>query len=153
MYVESCNICLLVIGARHFVRCPQSSSMWLLFSLLSRVWLCDPMDCSMPDFPILDYRLEFVQIHVHWVGDAIQPSLLLLSPSLPAFNLSQIQSFPVSQFFASGGQIIEASASVLPMYIQVWFPFGLTGLISLQSKGLLRIFSSTTIRKHQFFSE
>ena len=94
MYVESCNICLFVIGARHFVRCPQSSSMWLLFSLLSRVWLCDPMDCSMPDFPILHYRLEFVQIHVHWVGDAIQPSLfsclLLFLPSIfPRFSLFQ----------------------------------------------------------------
>ena len=61
-------------------------------SLKSCLTLCDPMDCSTPDCPVLHYRLEFVQIHVHWVGDAIQPSLLLLSPSLPAFNLSQIQS-------------------------------------------------------------
>ena len=63
-------------------------------------------------------------------------------------------SFPMSQLFASGGQSIGASAStsVLPMNIQGWFPLGLTGLISLQSKGLSRVFSSTTIRKHQFFS-
>ena len=60
----------------------------------------------------------------------------------------------MSQFFVSGGQTIEpsASASVLPMNIQGWFPLGLTGLVSLQSKGLSRVFSSTTIWKHQFFS-
>ena len=63
-------------------------------------------------------------------------------------------SFPVSQFFTSGGQSIGASASalVLPKNIQDWFPFGLTGLISLQSKGLSRVFSSTTDQKRQFFS-
>ena len=82
------------------------------------------------------------------------PSHPLLSPS-PVFNLSQHQgSFPVSQFFTSGCQSIgaSASASVLPMNIQGWFPLGLTGWISLQSKGLWRVFSSTTVQKHQFFS-
>ena len=61
--------------------------------------------------------------------------------------------FPMSQFFPSGGQSIgaSASASVLPMNIQDWFPLGLTGLISLQSKGLSRVFSNTTVQKHQFF--
>ena len=61
-------------------------------------------------------------------------------------------SFPMSQLFKSGGQIIGASASVLPMDIQGWFPLGLTELISLLSKGLSRVFSSTTVQKHQFFS-
>ena len=63
-------------------------------------------------------------------------------------------SFPVSQFFASGGQSIGASssASVLPMNIQDWLPLGLTGLISLQSKGVSRVFSNTIVQKHQFFS-
>ena len=63
-------------------------------------------------------------------------------------------SFPMSQFFASGGQSIgvSASASVLPMNIQNWFPLRWTGWISLQSKGLSRVFSNTTIQKHQFFS-
>ena len=61
-------------------------------------------------------------------------------------------SFPVSQFFASDGQSIGASASVLPMNIQGWFPLVLTSLISLMSKGLSRVFSSTTIQKSQFFS-
>ena len=70
---------------------------------------------------------------------------------------SCLQSFPVSgsflmnQLFASGGQGIGPSASVLPMNIQGWFPLGLTGLISLQSKGLSRVFSSTKIQKHKFF--
>ena len=89
----------------------------------------------------------------HWVSDAIQPSSCLLPLSLPALNLSQHQGLPVSQFFTSGGQRIgaSASASVLPMNIQGWFPFGLTGLISLKSKGLSRVSSSITIWKHQIF--
>ena len=72
--------------------------------------------------------------------------------------LSHLQSFPasgsfqMSQYFASGGQSIGASVSVLPMNIQDWFPLGLTGLISLQSKRLSRVFSNTTVQKHQFFS-
>ena len=61
-------------------------------------------------------------------------------------------SFPVSPFFTSGGQSTGASASVLLMNIQDWFPLGLTGLISLQSKGLSRVFSNTTVQKHHFFS-
>ena len=62
------------------------------------------------------------------------------------------ESFPMNQFFASSGQGIGASASVLPMNIQGWFPLGLTGWISLQSKGLSRVFSNTTVQKHKFFS-
>ena len=66
-------------------------------------------------------------------------------------SFPESRSFPVSQLFASGGQIIGASASVLPMNIQGWFPLGLTGWISLQSKELSRVFSNTTVQKHQFF--
>ena len=90
---------------------------------------------------------------VHQGGDAIQPSHPLSSPSPPAFNLSQHQ-HPISQFFASGGQSIgvSASASVLPMNIQDWFPLELTGLISLQFKGLSRVFSNTIVQKHLFFN-
>ena len=62
-----------------------STSCW------SVIALCDPMDCSTPGFPVLHYLLEFAQTHVHWVSDAIQPSHPLLSPSSPAFNLSQHQ--------------------------------------------------------------
>ena len=114
--------------------------------------LCDPMDHSTAGFPVLHYPLELAQTHVHWVGDAIQPSHPLSSPSPWSFPASG--SFPISQLFTSGGQSIgaSASASVLPMNIQGWFPLGLMGLISLQSKGLLRIYSSTTVWKCQFFS-
>ena len=68
-------------------------------------------------------------------------------------SFSAPRSFPVRQFFASGGQSIRvsASASVLPMNIEDWFPLRLTGLISLQSKGLWKVFSNNTVQKHQFF--
>ena len=90
--------------------------------------LCNPMDCSMPDFPVHNQLPEFTQTHLHWVSDAIQPSHPLLSPSPPAFNLSASGSFPVSQFFTSSGQSIglSASTSVLPMNTQDWFPLGWT---------------------------
>ena len=83
---------------------------------------------------------------------------LIISSSVALFSCPQYfpapWSFPMSRIFASGGQNIRAStsASVLPMNIQGWFPLGLTGLISMQSKGLSRVFSRTTVRKHQFFS-
>ena len=104
--------------------------------------LGNPMNCSMPGFPVLHYSPEFAQTHIHWIGDAIQPSHPLSPPSPPALNLSQHQGlFQESHLFTSGGQSIEASASAsaLPMNIQGWFPLGLTGLI-FQSKGLSRVF-------------
>ena len=116
--------------------------------------LCNPVNCSTPVFPVLHYLPEFAQTHIHWISDTIQPShpvsRLLLLPSI----FPSIRVFPMSQFFASGGQSIGAlaSASVLTMNIQDWFPLGLTGLISLQSKGLSRVFFNTTVRKHRFFS-
>ena len=75
-------------------------------------------------------------------------------PLLPPSIVPSIRSFPVSQFFTSGGQSIWASASAsdLPKSILGWFPLRLTGLISLFSKGLSRDFSNTTVEKHQFFS-
>ena len=79
----------------------------------------------------------------------ISSSVTLFSFCLPSFPGSE--SFPMNWLFISCGQSIGASASVLPMNIQGWFPSALTGLISLQSKGLSRVFSSTAIRKHQFF--
>ena len=95
----------------------------------------------MPGFPVLYQLLEFAQIHVHWASDAIQPSHPLSLPSLPALNLSQHQSFPMSWLFATGGQNVGASvsASVLPMNIQGWFPLGLTDLIFLLSNCLLSL--------------
>ena len=116
--------------------------------------LRNPVNCSRPGFPVLHCLPEFAEIHVHWVGDAIQSSHLLLPPSSLALNLSQHQGlFLMSRLLASGSQSIaaSASASVLPMNIQDWFPLGLTGLISMLRKECSRVFSSTTIRKHQFF--
>ena len=104
--------------------------------------LCDPMDCSTAGLPVHHQLPEFTQTHVHWVADAIQPSLPLSSPSptlpfpSPTLSFPASGSFQMRQFFASGGQSIGASAlaSVLPMNIQDWFPLGLTSLISLQSR-------------------
>ena len=114
--------------------------------------LCNPMNRSTPGLPVHHQLPEFTQTHVHRGGYAIQPSNPLSSPSSPAPNPSQHQG--LFQLFAWGGQSIgvSASASVLPMNFQGWFPVGLTGWISLLSKGLSRVFSSTTIQKHQFFS-
>ena len=111
------------------------------------------MDCSMPVSPVLHYLQEFAQIHVHWVHDAMEPSLS--SPfSFCLQSFLESGPFPIIWLFSSGGQSTgaSASASVLSMNMQGWFPLGFIDLISLQSKGLSGVFSSTTIRKHQFFS-
>ena len=86
-----------------------------------------------------------------WYHPTISSSVVPFSSHLQSFTGSG--SFQMSQFFASGGQSIRASASalVLPMNIQDWFPSGWTGWISLLSRGLSRVFSNTTVQKHQFF--
>jgi len=95
---------------------------------------------------------EFAQTHVHWVGDAIQPSHLRSPPSPPALNLSKNQFlFQWTSSWHQVAKVLTTSASVLLMNILGWFPLALTGLISLLSKGLSRVFSSTTVWKHQFF--
>ena len=100
--------------------------------------LCDPMNRSTPGLLVHHQRPEFTQTHVHRVSDAIQPSHPLLSPSPPALNPSQYQSFPMSQLYAWGGQStgVSALASFLPKKSQGWSPSEWTGWISLQSKGL-----------------
>ena len=114
--------------------------------------LCDPMNCSIPGFSVLTISwslLRFMSIELVMLSNHLifcQPLLLL--PSI----FPSISSFPVSWLFTSGGQIIGASALVLPMKIQDWFPLGLTGLISLLSKGLSTVCSNTIVGKHQFFS-
>ena len=115
--------------------------------------LCDPMNYSTQGFPVPCHLLEFAQTHVHWVNDAIQSSHPLLPSSPPALSLSHHRGLFQFRLLASGGQSIGASvsATVLPMNIQGWFPLGLTGLISLLSKRLSRVFSNTTIGRHQFF--
>ena len=115
--------------------------------------LCHPMDCSMPGFPVHYQLPELTQTHVHWLGDAIQPSHPLSSPSPPAFNISQHQG--IFQWVSSSHQVakvfwVSASASVFPMNTQDWFPLGWTGLI-LQSKRFSRVFSNDIVQKHQFF--
>ena len=120
-----------------------------------KVWHC--FHC----FPIHHQLPEFTQTHVHWVGGAIQPShplssLVPFSSCLQYFPASE--SFPMSQFFASGGQSIGVSAlaSVLPINIQDWFPLGWTGWVSLQSKGLKSFLqhhsSKASILQHSAFS-
>ena len=120
----------------------------------SYLTLCNPLDCSMPGFPVHHWLTELTQTHVHWVGDAIQPPyplVITFSSCLQSFPASG--SFPISQFLASGGQKIgvSASASVLPMNVQDWFPLGWTDWITLQSKRLSRVFSNTTVQKYLFF--
>ena len=108
--------------------------------------LCDPMECNTPGLPVHHQLPEFIQTHIHWVSDDIQPSHTLLSSSSPALNLSQHQG--LFKWVSSSRQVAKSwgSASVFQ-----WFPLGWTGWISLQSKGLSRVFSSTTVQKNQFF--
>ena len=115
---------------------------------------CDPMDCSMPGFPVLHHLLELSSNSCplsQWCHPTISSSVVPFSSCLQSFPASG--SFPMSQLFLSGGQSVgvSASASVLLMNIQEWFPLGWTDLISMQSKGLSRVFSNTTVQKHQFF--
>ena len=116
--------------------------------------LCDPMNCSTPGLPVHHHLLEFTQTHVHRVSDTIQPSHPLSSPSPPSQPLPASESFPISQLFTWSGQStgVSALASFLLNYTQERSPLEWTGWISLQSKGLSRVFSNTTVQKHQFFS-
>ena len=136
VYVQICSILILL----HF----KKLCCYCCFSITKLcLTLCNPMDCTTPGFPVLHYPPELVQTHVHWVSDANLPSYPLLPFLSSPQPFTASGSFPVSQPFTSGGQTIEAKPSVLPMNIQGWFPLGLTGLISLLSKGLSRVFSST----------
>ena len=138
--------------------CLCSAQLWasVQFSSVAQLCpaLCDVMNCSTPGLPVQHQLPESTQTHVHRVGDAIQPSHPLSSPSPPAPNPSQHQSFPMSQLFTWGSQStgVSALALVLPMNTQDWSPLGWTSWTSLQSKGLSRVFSNTTVQKHQFFS-
>ena len=120
---------------------------------LSRVRLCNPVNCSTPGLPVHHQLPEFTQTHVHQVSDAIQPSHPVVPFSSCPQSLPASKSFPMSQHFAWGGQStgLSALASFLPKKSQGWPPSEWTGWISLQSKGLSSVFSSTTVQKHQFF--
>ena len=116
--------------------------------------LCDPMNCSMAGLPVHHQPPEYTQTHFHRVSDAVQPSLILCRPfsSCPQ-SLPASESFPMSQLFVWCGQSpgVSALASVLPMNTQDWSPLEWTGWISLQSKGLSRVFSNTRVQNHQLF--
>ena len=103
--------------------------------------LCDLMNYSTAGFPVLHYLPDFAQTHVHWVGDAIQPSHPLQSPFSPSpQSFPALGSFPLSQLFTTGGKVLELQHQ------------SMISLFSLQSKGLSRVFTITTVWKHQFFS-
>ena len=116
----------------------------------SRLTLCNPVGCStIPCLSLFPGVCSDSCPLSWWCHPTVSSSVTAFSypQSFPASG-----SFPMSWLFTSGGQIIGASASVFPMNIQGWSPLGWTSLITFQSKGLSRVFSSTTIRKHQFFS-
>ena len=115
--------------------------------------LCNPTDCSTPGFFVFHYLPSLLKL---MSIELVMPSNHLILCCPPSFCLQSFpasESFLMGQLFASGGHSIRVlgSASVLPMNIQDSFPLGLTGWISLQSKGLSRVFSNTTVQEHQFF--
>ena len=131
----------------------QRTSVYFSSVAQSCLTLRDPMNRSTPDLPVHHQLPEFTQTQVNRVGDGIQPSHPLTSPSPPASNPSQHQG--LFQWVNSSHEVakvlgVSALASVLPMNTQDWSPLEWTGWISLQSKGLSRVFN-TTVQKHQFF--
>ena len=114
--------------------------------------LCDPMNRSTPGLPLHhqlpEFKLMFIELLMPSSHLILCRPLLLLTPIPPSIRL-----FPMSQLFTWGGQSIRVSTStsVLPKNTQDWSPLEWTGWISLQCKGLSRVFSNTTVQKHQFF--
>ena len=141
----------LVISAKVICISVQEKSLQFSSVAQSCPTLCDPMNRSTLGLPAHYQLLEFTQTHVHQVGDTISSSVVPFSSCPQSLPVSG--SFPMSQLFSWGGQSTGASASalVLPMNTQDWSPLGWTGWFSLQSKGLSRVFSNTTVQKHQFF--
>ena len=129
---------------------PYTLSLLLLFSPKSCPTLCDPMDYSTPGLPVLLTVCSDSCPLSQWCYLTVPSSASPFSSYSQSFLASE--SFPMSWLFASCGQKASASASVLPMNIQAWFPLGLTGWISMQPKGLSRVFSNITVQKLQFFS-
>ena len=122
----------------------------------SYLTLRDPMDCSTPSFPIHHQLPELTQTHGHQVGDAIQPSHLLSSPSPPTFNLSQHQGlFQWVNYLHQVANVLELQHQSFQWTFIDWSPLGWTGWISLQSKGLSRVFehhsSKASILHHSAF--
>ena len=139
-----CSSCLLS-GTWQTVEPGKFSSI----QLLSHVWLCNPMDCKHSRLPCPSPTPGACSnscLLSQWCHPTIQSSVILFSSCLQSFPASG--SFPMSQFFTSAGQSVgaSASASVLPVNIQNWFPLGWTGWISLQSKGLLRVLQHHSLK-------
>ena len=126
-----------------------------VLSHFSRVqFSCDPMDYSTPGFPVFHQLPELSQTHVHRVGDAIQASHPLLSPSPPALNLSQHQG--LFKRVSSSHQVAKVlefqfQNQFFQLIFKTDFLLRQTGWISFQSKGLSKVFSNTTVQRHQFF--
>ena len=139
------------INSIQFSRSVMSDSLWPNGLHHSRSLCLCQASLSTPGLSVHHQLLEFIQILFHWVGGAIQPFHSLSSPSPPIFNLSQHCGLFQEVSSSHQGIGVIASASVLPMNIQDWFPLGWTGCISLQSKELSRVFSNTAVQKHQFF--
>ena len=131
-------ICVYPLHILLYICC--CSVTWLCLTL------CNPMNCSMPGSSVFHCLPEFGQTHVHWVNDAIYHLILCCTFSFGLQSFPVSGSFPLSQLFSSGGQSIRASASVLPVNIQGWFPLGSTDLISLLSKGLSRVYSNSYMK-------
>ena len=100
---------------------------------MSCLTLCEVINCSTPGLPISHYHLELAYVHIHWVGDAIQPAHPLLPSSPSAFNLSQHQS--LFQWISSSHQLAKVLELQPPMSIQGWFPLRLISLISCCPRG------------------
>ena len=140
---------------RLFIQKHISSSVQFSSVTQSCLTLYDSMDCSTPGPPRPSPTSGVYSNSCplsRWCHITTSSSVFPFSSHLQSFPA--LGSFQMSQLFTSGGQSIEVSAStsVLPMNIQDWFPLTWTGWISLQSKGLSRVFSNTTVQKHQFFS-
>ena len=142
-----CQLSSLVLGSTMGSLC-----LWFSSVAQSCPTLCDPMNCSTLGLPVHHQPSEFTQTHVHWVSDTIQLSHPLSSPSR-APSPSQHQC--LFQYVSSSHEVAKV-LEFQPQYQSFqWTPdrsLGRTGLTSLQSKGLSRVFSNTTVQKHQFFS-
>ena len=144
---------LIISPSEHPLVSAQFSSVHFGRSILSNSLRPHRLQQARPPCPSPTPRVHSNPCPLsQWCHPTISSSVVPFSSCLQSFPASE--SFPVSQLFAWGGQSIgvSASASVLPMNTQDWSPLGWTSWISLQSKGLLRVFSNTTVQKHQFFS-
>ena len=162
--VTICIVVLLLILWTNWLVHPRETHMWIFcevdnqFSSAAQSCptLCHPTDCSTSGFPV-HHQLHELNSNSSpqkpWCHPTISSSVIPFSSCFQSFPASG--SFQMSQFFTSGGQSIgvSASASVIPMNIQDWFPLRWTGWISLLSKGLSSVFPNTTVQKHQFFSK